>query len=208
MGVTLGSASKYPEEIRWINQARAGDDEAFGRVVESFQGPVFNLCYRMLGDPAEAEDAAQETFLKAYRNLKRYDPSRKFINWVLAIASNHCVDRLRKRRMTLVSLDTITPWKAPVDRSPTLEGWAVRSESEEEIRTLLEHLGDQDRAAIVLRYWYDMSYAEIAEALDLSESAVKSRLHRARRELAEDMLESDLMNPALEGRRNEAPTLQ
>lgn len=207
MGATLGSASKYPEEARWIELALAGDDEAFGHVVESFQGPVFNLCFRLLGDAAEAEDAAQETFLKAYRNFKKYDPSKKFINWILAIASNHCIDRLRKRRMTLVPLDTLTPWKAPVDRSPTLEGRVVRSESEEEIRSLLHDLGDQDRAAIVLRYWYDMSYVDIAENLGLTESAVKSRLHRARRELADQMLGPSGLNSVLEGRRHEAPTL-
>lgn len=206
--MTLASASKYPEEARWIHEAKAGNDMAFGRVVESFQGPVFNLCYRMLGDAAEAEDAAQETFLKAYSNLKHYDPSRKFINWVLAIASNHCVDRLRKRRMTLVPWDSLTPRKAPSDRSATLEGWVEQTENEEEIRSLLRDLGDQDRAAIVLRYWYDMSHVEIAEALDLTESAVKSRLHRARRELAQQILESELHDPVLEGRRNEAPTLQ
>ena len=76
-------------EADWIKRARQGDDDAFAMVVEAYQGPVFNLCYRMLGDSFEAEDAAQEVFLKAYRNLGRFDPERKFVNWILSIASNH-----------------------------------------------------------------------------------------------------------------------
>jgi len=80
------------EEKRWLLQARNGDEEAFSRIVEAYQRPVYNLCYRMLGDRMLAEDAAQETFLRAYLGLKRYDPKRAFINWLLSIASNHCID--------------------------------------------------------------------------------------------------------------------
>ncbi|MGD8553352.1 MAG: sigma-70 family RNA polymerase sigma factor, partial [Anaerolineales bacterium] len=96
-------------EDEFIANARAGDDQAFQEVVNAFQGPVFNLCFRMLGNAQEAEDAAQETFLKAYRNMKRYDPNRKFLNWILSIASNHCIDRLRRRRLQLISLDELLP---------------------------------------------------------------------------------------------------
>ena len=93
------------QEKRWIAAARQGDRSAFGRLVEAFQGPVYNLTYRMLGDPEEAEDAAQETFLRAYRKIDTYDPSRKFSTWLLSIASHYCIDRLRRRRLTWLSLE-------------------------------------------------------------------------------------------------------
>ena len=70
-----------------VQATLSGETEAFGSLVERYQAPVYNLCYRMLSDPAEAEDAAQEVFIKAFGNMKRYDPDRKFINWILTIAS-------------------------------------------------------------------------------------------------------------------------
>src|SRR3972149_11196700 len=90
-------AGEGTSEAVWIERARQGDDGAFANLVGAYQGPVYNLCYRLLGDGYEAEDAAQETFLKAYRNLGRYDPDRPFVNWLLKIASNHSIDRLRRR---------------------------------------------------------------------------------------------------------------
>lgn len=203
----MSASTKHPEEAVWLRQAAAGDDEAYGRIVEAFGGPVYNLCHRMLGGPEEAEDAAQETFLKAYRNLHRYDPNRKFINWILAIASNHCVDRLRKRRLTLVSLDDLSPWNTPAASLQAPESQLAQMELEDDVEKLLGELGGKDRAAIVLRYWYDLSYAEIAQALSLTESAVKSRLHRARNQLADSWMVAGQQSAALEGRRDEARTL-
>jgi RNA polymerase sigma-70 factor (ECF subfamily) len=140
----------------------------------------------MLGESGEAEDAAQETFLRTYRNIKKYDPDRKFITWVLSIASNHCIDRLRKRRLTFLSLEK-TPeiWEGS-DPQPGPEGSLEELELQEQVQDMLTELNGPDRAAILLRYWYDYSYEEIAETLTLSVSAVKSRLHRARRDLAEN----------------------
>lgn len=203
----MPAPTKNPEEAVWLREAAAGDDDAFGRIVEAFGGPVYNLCFRMLGDPTEAEDAAQETFLKAYRNLKRYDPKRKFINWILAIASNHCVDRLRKRRLTLVPLEELSPWRTPADISEAPERELVQSEAEKELDELLEELAAKDRAAIILRYWNDLSYSEIAQSLSLTESAVKSRLHRARNQLAQSWRAREERALVFERRRDEARTV-
>jgi RNA polymerase sigma-70 factor (ECF subfamily) len=172
-------------EREWIRLAQASDDEAFSELVGAYQVPVYNLCYRILGESGEAEDAAQETFLRAYRNIKKYDPDRKFVTWILSIASNHCIDRLRKRRLTFLSLDK-TPeiWEGS-DPEPGPEGSLEDRELQEQVQGMLADLNGPDRAAILLRYWYDYSYEEIADTLTLSVSAVKSRLHRARRDLAE-----------------------
>jgi RNA polymerase sigma-70 factor (ECF subfamily) len=194
-------------EKQWLNRAKQGDEEAFARIIERYQVPVYNLCYRLLSDPYEAEDAAQETFLKAYRSLSRYDMNKKFINWVLTIASNHCVDRLRRRRLKLVSLDEMVPGSLPTEKMSGPESTLVEEEDREAIQELLKGLGSRDRAAVVLKYWYEMSYEEIAETLSLTVSAVKSRLHRARREMALLWVERQSQPVLLKRRPDEAPTV-
>ncbi len=170
-------------ETEWLAQALKGNDEAFSQLVETYQTPVFNLCYRMLGDPAEAEDAAQESFWRAYQSLQKYDPQRSFATWLLSIAAHYCIDQLRKRRMALVPMDLL-PEEAAPDPTPGPESVSGRREEQRRLRRLLDKLDPPDRSAVVMRYWYDFSDAEIGEALGLTVSAVKSRLHRARRELA------------------------
>jgi len=174
------------DEAEWIQLARAGDQTAFGRLVLAYQTPVYNLAYRMLGNAAEAEEAAQETFLRAYTHLCSYDPQRPFHSWLLSIASHYCIDRLRRRRITWLPLeDETTTLERLASDTPSPEAVMVRREREGRIQQLLAALSPTDRAAITLRYWYDYSYEEIAEALSLTVSAVKSRLYRARHALAE-----------------------
>jgi RNA polymerase sigma-70 factor (ECF subfamily) len=93
------------EEMAWVTQAQQGSDEAFTKLVETYQTPVFNLCYRMLGEPDLAEDAAQETFLRAFQHLHRYDQKRPFATWLLSIAAHYCIDRLRRRKFSMFSMD-------------------------------------------------------------------------------------------------------
>jgi RNA polymerase sigma-70 factor (ECF subfamily) len=175
-------------ERLWIKQAQSGDQVAFGELVNLHQNAVYNLAYRMLGERGEAEDAAQETFLRAYAHLSRYDSERPFRTWLLSIASNHCIDRLRKRRLTWLSLEEpLPPHPALNSNELEPEDAVISNERGVLIQQLLEELPPDYRAAVVLRYWYDMSYTEIAGVLDTTESAVKSRLFRARQTLAEKM---------------------
>ena len=176
----------HTEEAVLIEAAKSGDQEAFRHIVERYQGAVYNLAYRMLGTPEEAEDAAQEIFVRIYRQLGRYDPERKFSTWTLAIATNFCIDQLRRRRMQLVPLETIIPWARTRDSGP--EGEALSSESRDEMQRLLKRLPEKYRAPLVLRYWEDLSCAEIAEILDVPEGTIKTQIHRARKQLGK-MLE-------------------
>lgn len=183
-------AEPDPKVVEWVELAKQGDQEAFAEIVYTFQDSVYNLCYRMLGERTEAEDASQEAFIRAYSNLRRYDTARSFKTWLLSIASYHCIDRLRKRRMKFLSLDEPLPAGSALALSsddPGPEERAVRSEREQLIQEILTELKPDYRAAVVLRYWYDYSYAEIAETLETTESAIKSRLFRARQMLAEKM---------------------
>ena len=172
--------------LEWVTRAKTGDQEAFAELVYLFQDPVYNLCYRMLGESGEAEDATQETFLRVFKNLGRYDTARPFKTWLLSIASNHCIDRLRKRRMQFVSLDDDPTAAALALRSkdPTPEQAALTGEISNYVQRLLFQLDEHYRLAVVYRYWYQYSYAEIAELMNTTESAIKSRLHRARKKLA------------------------
>jgi len=176
------------EEKTCILQAQQGSDEAFTQLVETYQKPVYNLCYRMLGVADLAEDAAQESFLRAYQNLHRYDINRSFATWLLSITAHYCIDKLRRKKLPTFSLhdDEGSPREYLPDNKATLpEKAMVRSDQREEMQELLASLSETDRAAIILRYWHEASEVEIAETLDLSVSAVKSRLFRARRALGE-----------------------
>jgi RNA polymerase sigma-70 factor (ECF subfamily) len=173
-------------ESEWLARAGEGDDQAFAKLVEAYQMPVHNLCFRMLGDAGEAEDASQESFLRAYRSLHRYDPQRKFSTWLLSIASHYCIDQLRRRKVPAVSLDEVEPWEEAPDPLPGPEAALVGREEQASLNRMLGSLRSQDRAAILLRYWYGLSTEEIAASLSLSVKAVKSRLHRARKALAQD----------------------
>ncbi len=197
----------YDQEQEWLASARKGDEAAFGFIVESYQVPVYNLCYRMLANAEAAEDAAQEVFLKAFRNLHRYDPERRFTTWLLSIASHHCIDILRRRRIQESSLEDLLPSQMPSDPNPGPEAAYAQREYQEEVRAILRGLAPLDRAVIVLRYWYDLSYEEIAETLSQSVSAIKSRLHRTRRNLAQAWLETGAQGMVINGRREQAPTV-
>jgi RNA polymerase sigma-70 factor (ECF subfamily) len=182
------------QESVWLEQARQGDKEAFGLLIEAYQGPVFNLAYRMLNNAREAEEAAQEAFVRAYTRLNSYDPSRKFSTWMLSITSNYCIDLLRKRRALLLSLDGPLPPHPALqsDRTKGPEAQVIQDERQQVVQALLGQLPDDYREAVVLRYWYEMSYDEIAEVMETTVSAIKSRLFRARRQLAQIGIEMGL----------------
>jgi RNA polymerase sigma-70 factor (ECF subfamily) len=181
----------FEEERVWLDQARQGDREAFGRLIAAYQTPVFNMAYRMLGNADEAEQAAQEAFIRAWTKLDSYDPAHKFSTWLLSITSNYCIDLLRKRRAQLLSIEGPLPAHPALmsEKSSGPEAQVVLSEQQQTVQTLLETLPDDYRQAVVLRYWYDMSYDEIAEVMETTVSAIKSRLFRARRTLAETGVE-------------------
>jgi RNA polymerase sigma-70 factor (ECF subfamily) len=172
------------EEQAWALRAQRGDQEAFAQLVEAYKGPVYNLAYRMLGDSGAAEDAAQETFLRAYTRLNSYDPSRKFSSWILSIASHYCIDRLRRRHGRNVSMEGIQSSRWIPDERPEPEQEILGTERGQTIQAVLDQLPPQYREVIILRYWQELSYVEMAELTRSTESAIKSRLHRARQMVA------------------------
>lgn len=183
------------EEQVWLEQARKGDKVAFGKIVEAYQTPVYNLAYRMLSNSGEAEEAAQEAFIRAFTRLDSYNPAHKFSTWMLSITSNYCIDLIRKRRALLLSIDEpLAPHPALMsDRDKGPEAQMEHSQREEMVQTLLADLQPEYRQAVILRYWYEYSYEEIADMMDTTVSAIKSRLFRARKQLAEIGLERGIV---------------
>jgi RNA polymerase sigma-70 factor, ECF subfamily len=175
----------YDNEPADITAAGRGNAAAFTRLVEAYQRPVYNLAYRMLGNADEAEEAAQETFLRVYTQLGTYQPGRKFSSWLLSIASHHCIDVLRRRRLTWLSIeDEEAPAEILTSDAPGPEDTMLQNEQETTVRKMLATLPPDYRLPVVLRYWNELSYEEIAEATHSTVSAVKSKLFRARAMLA------------------------
>lgn len=167
-----------------IRTVLSGNHGAYSRLVQRYQRPVFSLCYRMLGNPADAEDVTQEVFVVAYFALGSYSAPQPFAKWLLTIAARKCIDSQRLRRGVPSSLETLTPsWWRPDDAVDPEKQLELASENSQ-LAELLMGLSDDLRLVLVLRYWHDLDTTEIAEMLDISLSAVKLRLHRARRALA------------------------
>ena len=170
-----------------IELIRSGDHAAFASLVESYQRPVYNLCYRLLGNTSEAEEATQETFLRAYAKRSSHDPSRPMRTWLFSIAHHYCIDRLRRRRLTWLSLEDepepdAVSWRGD---APSPEDAALARERANYLQALVSSLPSRNREVLVLRYWCDLSYDEIAQTTGTTVSAVKSRLHRARTQLGD-----------------------
>lgn len=184
------------EEQLLVARAQQGDHTAFAQLVEQYQTPVFNLAYRMLGNAQDAEDAAQETFLRVYKQFKRYDRRQKFATWLLAIAAHHCIDRLRRRRFLWLSIEDELIGEALASDLPEPSDDVLRRENADEIARMLEQLSPPHRLVIVLKYWHDQSVEEIAQTTGDSVSTVKVKLFRARQAMAK-ALEANRCQPTV-----------
>lgn len=171
----------------------AGDKEQFGEIVKRYQGRLVNFLYRLVYDRAEAHDLAQEVFFKTFRALDRYDPQYKFSTWLFRVGQNAAIDRLRKRRLKLVSLDrpsrdqdNDSTWEFPAaERGPY--GDLRNRERGDAISEAIQALPWEYRELIVMRHYGELSYAEIAEIKELPLGTVKNKLFRARQILKENL---------------------
>lgn len=179
------------EELALIEKVRAGDPDAFEPLVLEHQKKVYNLALKLLRDPDDAADAAQDAFVKAYTGLDSFRADSKFSVWLYRITYNICLDYVRrKKRMSEIPLtyedDDGNEAELPIpDESASPEREYEKTELRELIDRGLDSLSPEHRRILIMREISDMSYAEIAEALSIEEGTVKSRISRARRSLAE-----------------------
>ena len=160
-----------------VNECIAGDQLSLGKLIRRFRGQVYGLCYRMLGQREDAEDAMQETFVRVANNLHRWDPERAFEPWLLTIAGNRCRTRLaqRMRRPGTLALDYPVADQSVDDHRAELLS--------EELDHALSTVRQEYRDAFVLFHKNEMRYKEISESLDIPLGTVKTWVHRARGEL-------------------------
>lgn len=189
----MGSESVAPAgaDPGWEVLARvaAGEVEAFTLLVESHQERLLRLCERLLGDLEEARDAAQEVFLKAFRSAGSYRPQGQVYTWLYRIAVNHCLNKLRRRRIVRflrwsdpADPDDTPPFDPP-DEAPDAAAALATRERWRTTRQAIAALPESQRAVLILARFEGLSYRQIAEVLGITEGAVESRLFRAMRRL-------------------------
>lgn len=172
-----------------IRRAQHGDADAFEQLLLEHQKNVYNLCYRMAGDPDDAMDLSQETFLRAWRCLDQYQFASAFSTWLYRLCSNICIDFLRKRRrqqtvpLTFEDADGEEQTYAVPDAQPLPEEQVELKLTHETLAAAMAQLLPEHRAVLQLRVVNEMSYEQIADVLDIQIGTVKSRLSRARNQL-------------------------
>jgi len=166
-------------DFQVVERIQSGDDEAFDELMRRYKRPIINFIYRMLGDAGDADDVAQEVFVRLHRHIGEYLPRTKFSTWLFALARNAALDRLRwRKRHPSEPLDSVPE---PVSMSREIQ----TREIGEHIAAAVAQLPEDQRTAIVLAEYHGMSYAEMAAIMRCSEKSVESRLYRAKQTLRE-----------------------
>jgi RNA polymerase sigma factor (sigma-70 family) len=180
------------QDLVWMQRVKQGDTEALRQLIEAHQYRIIGTVTKMLGDDCDAEDIAQQVFIRVWKSAGRYEPTAKFTTWLFKITRNLVFNELRRRkRHPVQSLDRTSEDERPlqvVDRgSKPPDTSLLDEEMQAAIQKAIDQLPETQRMAIILRRYDDIAYEEIGEILDLSVPAVKSVLFRARTELREKL---------------------
>ncbi|MEA1960455.1 MAG: sigma-70 family RNA polymerase sigma factor [Bacillota bacterium] len=185
-----------------VKKSLRGESQAFDELVEKYQHKVYSLAFRYMGNEEDAYDAAQETFIKAYRSLRTFKGDASFSTWIYRITTNVCLDEIRRRKRRILPLSLDEPLattdgneveKEIPDNSPTVDLLYEQKEFSQYIQSLLDEMKPEHKTAIILRDIMDLSYEEIAEVLHCSIGTVKSRLSRARNVLKKKLGDRELL---------------
>ena len=185
-------------DVDLILKSKKGDLSAFGQLVNRHQSLVISFCYRMLGNREDAEDIAQETFLRAFAAIRNFTPRAKFSTWLLSITKNLTLNLLRNKRKRGHSVSS-TNWFGEERQAVTLiptddlgpDEVLLRKERAQWVHRGLQELSDTHRGIIILRDFESMAYEEIAQVMGCKKGTVKSRLFRAREHLRDKLLECE-----------------
>ena len=176
-----------------IKQVLKGDQNAFADIVSLYQHKLYQVCYRMLGNKQEAEDIAQEAFVRAYTNLHTFDQKRKFSTWLYRIATNLCIDRIRKKKpdyyldAEVTGTDGLDLYSQIASDDQLPEETIEQMELQDRIQYEIGRLPDKYRTVVVLKYMEELSLQEISEILDMPLGTVKTRIHRGREALRKQL---------------------
>lgn len=182
-------------DLKLIRRCKRGEEQAFALLLQRYRGAIYSLCFRMTRHPEDARDLAQEIFIKVFSLLDRYDEHYAFSSWIFRIATNHCIDYLRRNRLRFLSLEggvgaegEEIEMQIP-DSGPRPDTVLQRKEAMTRLEEVIAELPPHYRLITLLRHDQQLSYEEIAEILDLPLGTVKARIHRARN-LVQQMLKA------------------
>jgi len=171
------------DDTELVRLALAGDHQAYARIVDKYKGKIFAFLYRMMGQPEDAQDMAQEVFTKAYFQLNKFRPNTNFSAWLYRLAANHCLDELRRLKR---SVQTTEEEMELID-AETPEDAFLQKEQKQVLLRQVMGLEEEYRSVVVLRYIDQLSYREISEAMAIPMTTVQMRLHRARKKLRDGL---------------------
>ncbi|MGH9319680.1 MAG: RNA polymerase sigma factor [Vicinamibacteria bacterium] len=171
-----------------LARARSGEEAAFRIIVEGYSRDVFRLAFRITGNEEDAEDAVQETFLRAYRKLDGFEARSNFGTWLYRVTANTSIDVLRRRKRTSDRTAPLPDEELRLGVAPSQEKTLYRSQVRERVESALSCLSDLERSAFVLRHFEEMSLAEVSQSLETTVSATKQALFRAVKKLRKQLL--------------------
>src|SRR5207253_7426695 len=173
------------QDLAWMERVKQGDTEAFQQLIEAHQYRVIGTVAKMLGDEMDAEDLAQQVFIRVWRSAPRYQPTAKFTTWLFKITRNLVFNELRRKRHFVDHTEEVAELVERVEKEP--DRVLLEGELQKAIQTAINQLPESQRMAIILRRYEEMSYEDIAKVMETTVPAVKSILFRARAELREKL---------------------
>ncbi len=193
----LSDKGKY--DLALVKRAVEGDQKAYAELMSRYRDAIYFMLLKMINNKTDAEDLTIEAFGKAFKNLKQYSPNFAFSTWLFKIASNNCIDFLRKKRANHISIDSTfsenrdyEPYVHLHDDDPDPEETLIKEQKAVLMRTVVKKLKPRYRTLVELRYFKEYSYDEIALELDLPLGTVKAQLFRARELLFNTLKDSEV----------------
>lgn len=203
MEVNQNLSEKAQRDLFLVDLAKEGDQKAYAELLKRYKDAIYYMLLKMINNKTDAEDLTMESFSKAFKNLHQYSPNYAFSTWLFKIASNHCIDFLRKKRSNIISLsgnfgkddkDVPSPQIYVKDEEPDPEENLIKIQKNVLMRDVVKNLSPRYRKLIEMRYFNELSYEEIAEELNLPLGTVKAQLFRARELLSGTLKSSDFHN--------------
>jgi RNA polymerase sigma factor (sigma-70 family) len=186
MEVNPNFSANALNDFNLVGRAKDGDQKAYAELMQRYKDSIYFMALKMVNNKDDAMDLTVETFGKAFENIEKYKPDYAFSTWLFRIATNNCIDFIRKKRINMVSINSMVDDEGderPLEiKSDTLnpEESSIKKQQSEQLKTIVEKLPQRYRTLIVLRYFEEQSYEEIAQQLDLPLGTVKAQLFRAR----------------------------
>lgn len=191
----MSEASKNTlDDLELVSRARSGDNKAFEKLLKKYRKSVYYMLLKMVNNADDAEDLTQEAFAKAFNSLGKFDSKYAFSTWLFRIATNNCIDFIRKKRVSTVSIDS--PYENEDGDSMSFDirdpdfnpdDLMLRKQRKEYLQIAVDKLPDKYKLLVDLRYFQELSYEEVADELELPLGTVKAQLFRARELLAEEL---------------------